>query len=203
MKYGSWTMGQTEALINKLGGIDQARKLLSCSEVTVEGNKESKAVIRCVSRLSCKISEAFLVHVNYDSSHQEQIRTCKVSFTHPGPMNLLWKNPGEHLVSVGCGETDLSVMLVHVNRPTTKEVLAEMDKLNFRPASSPETLAFLAAHPDVPRIFPVVGLGSVWVDSLGYRYILFACVDSNGRRLELRWCGGVLSVYCRFLAVPK
>ncbi len=34
MKYGNWTFGQIEALLNRLGE-DNARKLLGCREVTV------------------------------------------------------------------------------------------------------------------------------------------------------------------------
>lgn len=41
MKYGSWTFGQFEALLNRLGE-ENARQMLDCREVVVEFNKPEK-----------------------------------------------------------------------------------------------------------------------------------------------------------------
>lgn len=41
-KYSEWTRGQDEALLNKLGGMEIARKLLDCRKVTVQFNTTKK-----------------------------------------------------------------------------------------------------------------------------------------------------------------
>lgn len=41
-KYSEWTRGQDEALLNKLGGMEIALKLLTCNEVTVTFDSADK-----------------------------------------------------------------------------------------------------------------------------------------------------------------
>ncbi len=78
-----------------------------------------------------------------------------------------------------------------------------MDKLDVRPVTSPEFLALTKAYPDLQRKFPLVGLGSVWVDSYRIRRVLSAYEDSGKRSLDLDWDGYEWRGSCRFPAVPK
>lgn len=45
-KYADWNRGQEEALLNKLGGMDVALKLLDCRKVTVEFTEAGAAVVK-------------------------------------------------------------------------------------------------------------------------------------------------------------
>lgn len=44
-KYADWSRGQDEALLNKLGGDEVARRLLTCNKVAVEFKEDGQAVI--------------------------------------------------------------------------------------------------------------------------------------------------------------
>lgn len=44
MKYGTWTLGQTEALLNRLGE-DNARRLLDCPKVDVIFDADGQAKV--------------------------------------------------------------------------------------------------------------------------------------------------------------
>ena len=110
----------------------------------------------------------------------------------------------EYFPLKGKGAVEAKVELVHLDKVvTTKEVLAELDRLNLRPANIEELLAFGAKHPELQKQFPIVALGSVWRDSDGYR--LVPCLGWLGseRDLGLRWFGCAWSGYYRFLAVRK
>ncbi|MDP3997721.1 MAG: hypothetical protein Q8P73_04450 [bacterium] len=49
-KYSEWTRGQDEALLNKLGGMKVALRLLNCREVNVEfGDEETVATVAAIA----------------------------------------------------------------------------------------------------------------------------------------------------------
>lgn len=56
MKYGPWTLGQTEALLNKLGGVENARRLLTCSHVRVSFPEGGEALVAGGSRIPATIT---------------------------------------------------------------------------------------------------------------------------------------------------
>lgn len=145
-----------------------------------------------------------VVPVNYDLPHEAQIEEAKFDWVTDYDGQLIRKNPTEHLVPVPSGEMEQRITLVHLNRyAKTEEVLAEMEKLNLRPTTSHETLAFAKAHPDVQRKFPLIGLGSVWVASRRRRSVLYLYRGSALRDLRLYWFDRGWGGYCRFLAVRK
>ncbi|MEX0649448.1 MAG: hypothetical protein WD200_00425 [Candidatus Andersenbacteria bacterium] len=45
VKYSEWTRGQDEALLNKLGGMEVARRLLTCNEVKVTFDSDKRAFV--------------------------------------------------------------------------------------------------------------------------------------------------------------
>ena len=99
---------------------------------------------------------------------------------------------------------EVTFQYVHMNRDaSTEEVLAEMDKRGLRPVLYEELLAFAKAHPDEQRKYPIVALGSVWVDPDGFRDV--ACLNEDGdeRSLGLSWYDDDWRGFCRFLAVSK
>ncbi len=105
-------------------------------------------------------------------------------------------------------------VFVHLKKTaSTNEVFRYMDVHNLRSARIEELLKIGEENPDVQRDFPVVALGSTWVDSDGYLRAKYLS-NSNGfyRYLSLTpvfftnsslddspfWYEG-----CRFLAFPK
>lgn len=146
---------------------------------------------------------AYVVPVNYGLSHKEQIEAARFDWfpNYDGKPTL--EDPTEHLFPIPSGEIKQRMTLFRLCCcAKTEEVLAEMDRLNLRPALSTETLAFAKEHPNVQ--FPIIGLGSVWVVSPdGRREVLYLDVDSDGRYFDLRWLDGEWDPHCRFLAVHK
>ena len=101
------------------------------------------------------------------------------------------------------GEATLKVKLFHFGRDMSSEdVVKEMDKDSFRPATLRELVAFAAKFPDEQRKYAIVGLGSV-MERDGDRDV--PCLDLLGheRGLDLSWWGGGWGGYYRFLAVSK
>ncbi|MFH1047832.1 MAG: hypothetical protein V1738_06025 [Patescibacteria group bacterium] len=99
---------------------------------------------------------------------------------------------------------EAEAVLVHLDRvATTAEAEAGIAHPGLRPVTLWELLAFGERYPDVQRQFPVIALGSSWIDSYGGRVVplLFGC--SGGRGLGLSWDdpGDIWLDDCRFLAV--
>lgn len=161
-----------------------------------DGDPERLAVLSAMQR------EGRDVLVNYDLSHPEQIRRAKVHVSDDYE-NLLRKDPTEHLYFHPSGEFEQRIMFVHLGRFAEEhEVLVEMHKRNVRPTISPETLAYIAAHPDVQRQFPLVGLGSLWEeDEHGYQYVLYCYEEGGTRTVDPQCLRGAFCPPCRFLVV--
>ena len=103
----------------------------------------------------------------------------------------------------GSGKTKVDAKLVYFGYNISSEnVVKELDKKGFRPATIEELLAFGVTNPEIQRQFPVVALGSVCkVD--GDRVVACLFRSVSGRSLDLGlWHGDWLD-YFRFLAVRK
>lgn len=189
-----------EEAIERNHGLTEDLQLLA----QTEGDNLIDSLAKQLVTVGAMQRNAYVVLVNYDLPHQKQIETGKFDWITNYDNKLIRKNSTEHLVPVPNGEIEQRLTLLHLDRyAKTKEVLAEMEKLNLRPTSSHETLAFAAAHPDVQRKFPLIGLGSVWVDSDGYRVSLYLCRFSDKRDLGLRLYGREWRDRCHFLAIRK
>jgi hypothetical protein len=102
------------------------------------------------------------------------------------------------------GTARVEVEIVHLNLyASTDEVMAELDRRGLRAATMAELLSFGAKYPDVQREFPIVALGSVWVDSSGYRLCGYLWSDGDGRYCGLDFIGNDWNSRDRFLAVRK
>jgi len=71
------------------------------------------------------------------------------------------------------------------------------------PATLQELCAFGEKYPDIKREFPVVALGSVYVDLGGRRVVPCLGFWLAGRELYLSGWGGEWFPVCRFLAARK
>ena len=158
---------------------------------------------------------AYVVPVDYDLAHVEQIKVGNYDWITEYDNNLIQLDPSvtykkdakpraEHLFSFPKGQHDVRITLVDPEGELTdNQVLAKMEDLNLRPTVSAETLALGATFPDLQRENPLVGLGSAWVASDGDRDCLYLGRDSGGRYLDLGWGGCPFSARCRFPAVCK
>lgn len=135
MKYGGLTLGQVEAVVDKLGGMEGVMCL----------QRDEVEVVR---------KTALDVTVNYDSSLADMIAA--------GHYYYINRNiTAERFPVKGSGSKELAVKLIHFNRRISSEgAVKEMNKMGLRPATLEELLAFGAKYPDMQRGFPIVALGS-------------------------------------------
>lgn len=86
---------------------------------------------------------------------------------------------------------------------STDQALAELDKMNLKPAGIQECLAFGEKYPDVQRQFPIIFLGSVWQGPRGDRSCPYLGRDGSERDLYLSWFDDGWIDICRFAGVRK
>jgi len=181
MKYRELNLGQIEAVVNKLGGMDGVQRLL---------RDEVKIVAKAAESV-------FSIVVDYSLSLAEMVKAGKYD----------WVNDditAKHFPAKGEGKKELAIELIHFNRRTSsEEALQEMDKQGFRPATIEELLALGSAYPELQRKFPIAALGSVWQDPNGYRHVPCLGESVSRRSLHLHWLGGGWGGDWRFAAVRK
>ncbi|MCG2695058.1 hypothetical protein L6261_03190, partial [Candidatus Parcubacteria bacterium] len=85
---------------------------------------------------------------------------------------------------------------------TSEQVIAEMDKVGYRPATIWELLALGIAQPNLQMEFPIIALGSLCVLG-GERRVAGLYRDAVGRSLYLGWFGRDWRDDCRFAGVRK
>lgn len=181
MKYGDWTMGQTEALINRLGGQEAALNIL-------RGVVE--VVIKVVSYLTVTRQDT----VNYDRSIADSVRAGKYDWFNEDITddNFPSKEKGTCVVEFG---------LFHFNRDISSEdALAGMKAEGFCPSTMKELLAYGEKHPEDQRQFPIVALGSVLVLRAARR-VGYLSWNGSERDVNLCYYDDDWHDYCRFLAV--
>lgn len=171
---------------------------------TSAGDQYIDEVARRLVTIGAMQRNAFVVPVNYDLAHDAQIEKAQFDWVTDYDGKLIRNDPTEHLYPLPTGVVEQRIVLVHLNRRAERpEIIAEMDKLNVRPTVSPEFLALTKAYPDLQRKFPLVGLGSVWVDSHRCRHVLCAYGHSGGCYLYLFWDDRAWLEDRRFPAVGK
>lgn len=189
MKYGELTLGQVEAIVNKLGGMGGVKRLLSGETVVSVANRVFKKAKRVVGNL-------YRLIVDYDRPFDRMIYHLGCDYNNS---NITEKN----FPSQESGSKEVEFVLHHPNRTIrSNEVLKEMEGQNLRPATLKELAAFGIKYPNMQRDFPIVALGSVWRDFIG-RHVPFLWGVDGGRDLGLDWFGRDWGSYCRFLAVCK
>lgn len=102
------------------------------------------------------------------------------------------------------GPSEVNIELIHFNKEmTTGQVLAELEKTGYRPATLKELLALGEKHPDPQREFPIIAPGSVWQDPNGCRHCPYLDGSGSEHRLVLHWIDCRWGSRCRFAAVRK
>ena len=137
------------------------------------------------------------IPINYNRSVEDGIKAG----------NYDWKNndiTSKHFPSQETGSREVVIELFHFGKDmSTDEVLAELDKQGYRPATLKELLPLGEKYPNLQREFPIIALGSVWRDSNGNRFCPYLGRDGSERNLDLRWVGRRWGDGCRFAVVRK
>ncbi len=181
MKYGELSLGQIEAIVNKLGGMDGVRRLLS-GELVVQPPDLTVG--------------DFEILVDYTQTLEAMIAAGRYDWANSDITAKRFPVEGE-------GKVTKKAKLYHFNRSmTSEEVIRELDKQGKRPATIEELLAFGAQHPEIQRQFPVVALGSS-AEVGGCRYVAYLRRFGSLRHLLLRYWNGDWRGCYRFLAFDK
>lgn len=119
-----------------------------------------------------------------------------------------WIDPGINRQNFpgaeGNTDEEAEVVLFHFNRVMSSDaVIEEIAKEGYEPEELPGLLAFGATKPELQRQFPIIALGSVWVDPYGYRRVSSLDVHSGERGLYLCQYAYEWSGHCRFLGRRK
>ena len=183
-KYGDWTRGEEEALLNILGGLEVARAIL-------------RGAIKVVMQVVKFIVDTFTVMVDETLSVEDAVKEGNFDWSNDNINSTNFPKPANGQKS------EKEIAIFHFAKTMSSEaVIAEMNKAEYRPATIWELTGLAKKEPDLQRKFPVVALGSV-CELRGDRRVAGLYGDAGGRGLGL-YCFGVdWSDRCRFAAVRK
>ncbi len=140
---------------------------------------------------------SFIVAFDSALSHADLIKAGNYNFVNPSITSVNFPLNAE-------GKTGDEAFILHFDRMVTSEqAIAEMDKQGLCPATITHALAFGAQHPEEQRKYPIIFLGSSWMDSDGGRFVPCLGVGDGERGLDLDWFGTDWDASCRFAAVRK
>lgn len=185
MKYGNLTLGQIEALVNKLGGMDAVMSILR--DVT-------EVVVTTISH----ITHTFTVLVDETKTVEELTTEGKYHGSNSDVTSKNFPRPENGT------KTEKDIVLFHFGKEMTSEqVIAEMDKEGCRPAIAHELLALGISQQDLQREFPIIALGSVCV-LVDLRCVAVLDEFAGNRKLNLHWFDVAwYDGICRFAGVCK
>ena len=180
MKYGELNLGQIEAVVNKLGGMEGALSFLRDELV--------------VSR---RTDDVFPTTVNYNLSVSDLVKAGEYNWSNS---DITEKN----FRSEENGTQSVELRLVHFNRVISSEdALKELDRMGLRPATLKELLTFGSTYKEEQRKHPIVALGSVSRDWRGRRFVADLLEVAGDRHLNLDGLESDWREHCRFAAVRK
>lgn len=136
--------------------------------------------------------------VDYCQSLQQMIVSGNYGWTNSDITENNFPLPTEFLDK----KITVSTKLFHFNRDISSEdVIFEMEKVGYRPATLPELLALGKTYPELQKDFRIVALGSIW-DAYGLRGV--PILDSGRERwLNLGWFGNGWVNRHRFFGICK
>ncbi|OGD68521.1 hypothetical protein A2996_01125 [Candidatus Campbellbacteria bacterium RIFCSPLOWO2_01_FULL_34_15] len=184
MKYGNLTLGQIEALANKLGGMGVVMSVLRGT---------SRVIVTTVSY----IVSTFIVAVDETKTVEELVTEGVYDAVEAGVTSENFPRP-----LFGMKVKKDVILFNFGKRINSEQVIAEMSKEGCRPANTHELLALGIAQPELGKEFPVISIGSVCcLDGHRYavricggpevRHIGMSCVDTEGDWLDICQFAGV------------
>lgn len=158
MKYGNVSLGQVEAVWNKLGGEEGVKKFLR-GQLEVVGRNIEFTV------------ESYKVSVDETQTAEEAFEAGKFDWENDEIANITSKN----FPKIKNGQKiEKEIYILKFTQGMLKEmVLYEMKKAGYKPATLWDLSGLATKFPDSYRKFPIVALGSVWNEY---------CVCLGGRR---------------------
>jgi len=184
-KYGDWTRGEEEALLNKLGGLEVARGIL-------------RGTVEVITKVISFIVRTVMALVDETKGVDELVKEGKFDWANDDITSAHFPNPANGSV----GEQELP--LFHFGKTMSDDaVIAAMDAEGCEPATIWDLLSFAKKEPNLQRQFPIVALKSVWRDSYRSRRVPYLYSGAGGRSLSLVYLGGDWLGDYRFLARRK
>lgn len=173
-------------------------KTESQAQALIEARSFVEGFDLLVKGLVGKLTNTFVVTVDYVKSLPEMIKVGNYDYVNEDITDA-------HFRMTGKGKVDREIVLVHFDRDiTSEEALQELDKLGLRPVDLAELLAFGETHPEAHLEFPILALGSIWMNrDDGRGYFPYLSYEDDKHVLLLYWFGGWWHDYCRFAAVRK
>ena len=183
------------ASVKKAGGSDEDIHRLTTQDANGVWDKIAAVVVEAGK----KAKEAFIFLVDYGRSVADSVKVGHYDYANSDIADEHF--PAEEWEK---GVKEQSFKLYHFGRDMqSDDVVAQMDKDGFRPASVRELLAFGEKNPDLQRQLPIIALKQVWVDRDGSRCVAYLVKRGAKRKLFLGWYDDKWRVHCRFLAVRK
>ncbi|MBU1160084.1 hypothetical protein KKD04_02805 [Patescibacteria group bacterium] len=147
--------------------------------------------------IGLKSLNVFSVTVNYDRSVEDSVKAGKYDWTNSDIAS-------KHFPSQEAGTKDVAIEVFHFGKGmSTNEVLVELNKKDYRPATLKELLALGEKYSDLQREFLIIEFGSVWRSPNGARSCACLDRDDSKRNLYLYWIDDRWHGHCRFAAVRK
>ena len=145
----------------------------------------------------------YTVTVDFDRTIEEMVSAGKYDLSNP---HINSKN----FHAIASGTHTMDIQLVHFDRKMkSSEILAELDRLDLRPATLPVLLGFIAAFSDLGH-FPIAALGSwcysrrsSYIGDVGKVVVLFSYDSVRELDLYPSWPGRTWFGTVRFAAVRK
>jgi len=180
MKYGNLTLGQIEAIVNKLGGIEGVQKFLSGELIVVLKD-------RIVYNLT----------VDYTKPLMEMIKAGKYDQVNSDITQ-------ENFPVVGSGKKEKELVLFQFNRRIlSDDAIDEMSKAGCDPGDIVDLLALGEDQPELQRQFPIVALKSSWRHPAGSLRVPYLCGRADDRDLNLYYFENDWNEGGRFLGRRK
>lgn len=150
MKYGKYTGDQWEDLGNRLGGEQVIDGILTGMIEFVAKVKDT--AVKVVSF----ITNTYKQVVDYDLSIPDLLKAGKYDDTNSNITD-------ENFLSAESGKKEVEFGMYHFGKvmDSSEDVIAEMKKDGYRPATMKELLSFGKKNKNLQKKFPIIALGSV------------------------------------------
>jgi len=179
--------------VKEKGGTDDAMHRLACAE----GDAILDMFASHLVKVEAVQNNRHPVKMKH-ASLQEAIDAGKYDYANDDITAKHFEMPDGEIV------VDTEIVLFHPDREIeSDDAIAEMEQFGLRPATLTELLAFGETYPETQREFPIICLGSSWVNADGHRYVPYLEYWNDGRSLYLNWFDFEWYDYCRFAAVRK
>lgn len=184
-KYGDWTRGEDEALLNILGGLEVARGILRGTVEVI-----TKVVDLAVDTLTVPVDETQAIEDAVKIGDFDCVNDSITSANFPKPAN------GQ--------KSERELVLFHFNNVMTpEEIVAKITEAGYELATIWDILGLAAKEPNLQKEFPIVALGSVWQGPSGHRRVPCLCSVGGDRNFGLSYLERGWRVSYRFLARRK